>query len=93
MSVVLVAGCDSIRSNAEQTFTPNTPGVLTVATTLPAPGFWNQDAHGTFTGGFEYEIAQALADRFGVTLDVVDVPVRRHRPAATSTTPIWPSRR
>ncbi len=74
VSVVLVAGCDSIRSNAEQTFTPNTPGVLTVATTLPAPGFWNQDAHGTFTGGFEYEIAQALAERFGVTLDVVDVP-------------------
>ena len=42
------------------------PGVLTVATTLvPSPGFWE----GTATrpvGGFEYELAEDLAHRFGL---------------------------
>jgi polar amino acid transport system substrate-binding protein len=55
-------------------FSPQRAGVFTVATaSLPAPGFWNgTDAAG---GGFEAELAGALAGRFGLeTVDVVQVP-------------------
>lgn len=34
------SACDDIERVAEQTFEPVTAGVLTVATTLPSPGFW-----------------------------------------------------
>lgn len=72
--MVLVAACDDVRSAGDQSFEPNREGVLTVATALPAPGFWEHGADGDFTGGFEYGIAAALAERFGLELDVVDVP-------------------
>lgn len=56
------------------TFTPATPGVLTVATNLPAPGFWEGPATAP-TGGFEHGLAVALAERFGLdSVVVVDVP-------------------
>lgn len=45
-----------------------TPDVLTVATDLPAPGFWDDD-------GFEAALARELADRLG--LDRVEVVERR----------------
>jgi polar amino acid transport system substrate-binding protein len=73
---VALGACDDVRDAGEQTFTPATPGVLRVATALPAPGYWELEA-GTATGGFEYEIAAALADRFGLRLEVVDVPIER----------------
>jgi polar amino acid transport system substrate-binding protein len=58
-------------------FTPATAGVLTVATNLPAPGFWEGPA-GAPTGGFEHGLATALADRFGLdSVVVVDVPFER----------------
>ena len=38
-------------------------GVLTVGTNLPAPGFWNGDDPDSIDGGFEYGIAQELAER------------------------------
>lgn len=80
-----LGGCDDIRDGARQTFQPHTPGVLTVATDLPAPGFWDEASDGTadggttvdgaeVDGGFEYLVAEALAQRFGLRLDVVDVP-------------------
>jgi polar amino acid transport system substrate-binding protein len=73
--VAMVApGCDQIRENAEQHFDPNVAGVLTVATTLPAPGFWEGDDASSLDGGFEWEIAKALAERFDIGLEVVDVP-------------------
>jgi polar amino acid transport system substrate-binding protein len=52
-------------------FSPVTEGVLTVATNLPAPGFWNGDDPSAIEGGFEYGIATELADRLG--LDGVNV--------------------
>lgn len=56
------------------TFTPATAGVLTVATNLPAPGFWEGPATAP-DGGFEHGLAVALADRFGLdSVVVVDVP-------------------
>jgi ABC-type amino acid transport substrate-binding protein len=59
------------------TFTPRTPGTLTVATAqIPDPGLWA----GTFqrpTGGFEYELARALAARFGLAnVKVIEVPFK-----------------
>jgi polar amino acid transport system substrate-binding protein len=61
----LLAGCGSIAGSAGD-FTPARPGVLTVATsTVPTPGFW-EGAPAHPTGGFEYELARELADRFGL---------------------------
>ena len=72
-----MVACDEVRTVAEQTFTPSTPGVLAVAVSLPAPGYWEFAATGEPVGGFEYEIAQALADRFQLRLEVIDVPFER----------------
>ena len=59
------AGCgDRSTSAAAGTFTPRTPGTLIVATSeVPAAGFWLGTRRHP-TGGFEYELARALADRF-----------------------------
>jgi polar amino acid transport system substrate-binding protein len=47
-------------------FTPFEENLLTVATNLPAPGFWNGDDPSQIEGGFEYGIAQELAERLGL---------------------------
>ena len=47
-------------------FTPVTDGTLTVATSdLPVPGFWTGPADHP-TGGFEHDLAGALAERLGL---------------------------
>ena len=65
--VVLAACGDRSTSPAAGTFTPHSPGRLTVVTAdIPSPGFWE----GTTTrptGGFEYELAKLLAERFGLS--------------------------
>jgi ABC-type amino acid transport substrate-binding protein len=65
--VFALAACgDRTTSPAAGTFTPHTANQLTVVTTdIPSPGFWEGTA-GHLTGGFEYELAEALADRFGL---------------------------
>jgi len=68
------SACDDARDVAEQRFTPTTPGVLTVAVSLPAPGYWDVDSAGEPTGGFEYELAVALADRLDLELAWREVP-------------------
>ena len=61
---LLLAACGVAPSGpAAGTFTPAVPGVLTVATNLPAPGFWEGPAAAP-TGGFEYALAHELAERF-----------------------------
>lgn len=73
----------TVGNRAAGDFTPLHPGVLTVATELPAPGFWDGGGpDGTdpdrLTGGFEHELALALADRLGLDrVEVVDVPFDR----------------
>jgi polar amino acid transport system substrate-binding protein len=64
---VFLAACgDRSTSPAAGTFTPHSTGRLTVVTAeIPSPGFWE----GTTTkptGGFEYELAKLLAERFGL---------------------------
>jgi len=57
------------------TITPVEDGVLTVQTALPAPGWWNGDDPGDLDGGFEYAMAQEIAERLGldeVKVDNVD---------------------
>jgi ABC-type amino acid transport substrate-binding protein len=59
---------------AAGTFTPASPGVLTVATRpIPTAGFWDGES-GTPTGGFEYELSQRLAERFHLRLQIVQRP-------------------
>jgi polar amino acid transport system substrate-binding protein len=40
-------------------------GDLKVATSLPAPGFWNGDTPADLDGGFEFELAADIADQLG----------------------------
>ena len=64
---LLTVACGSgTTSAAAGKFTPSTPGVLTVVTTdVPSPGFW-EGTPGHVTGGFEFELAKALAQRLGL---------------------------
>lgn len=75
VAAVALSACANAGSGAAGTFTPRTKDTLTVATAqIPVPGFW----YGTFahpTGGFEYAVAQALAERFDLKrIKVVEVP-------------------
>ncbi len=55
-------------------FTPVKADTLTVATSLPAPGFWNGDAADSITGGFEYGMAKDMAKQAGLkNVDVKNV--------------------
>ena len=54
-------------------FRPATPGVLTVATNLPGPGFWDGNSPSTMTGGFEYGMAQYMAKALHLRLKVINV--------------------
>jgi polar amino acid transport system substrate-binding protein len=54
-------------------FQPVTSGVLTVATNLPGPGFWDGNSPSTMTGGFEYGMAQYMAAALHLRLTVVNV--------------------
>jgi polar amino acid transport system substrate-binding protein len=71
----VLSGCAGPNDGASGTFTPRVKDTLTVATAqIPNPGFW----YGTFahpTGGFEYALARALAERFDLKrIKVVEVP-------------------
>src|SRR3954454_16673099 len=62
------------RTGSVGEFTPARSGTLTVATAFfPAPGFWEGEPSAP-TGGFEWELAGVLAERFGLA-SVAVVPV------------------
>jgi polar amino acid transport system substrate-binding protein len=75
MTLASVSGCVSDTTGpASGSFTPARPGVLVVATNLPAPGFWEGSADAP-TGGFEHGLALELMRLFDLDeLRVVDVP-------------------
>src|SRR3954454_15953976 len=75
VAMAVVAGCGSAsRTGATGKFTPAHADTLTVATAFfPAPGFWEGRPEAP-TGGFEWELAEALAHRFGLRRVAV-VPV------------------
>lgn len=65
--VVLAACGDRSTSPAAGTFTPHAAGRLTVVTSdIPSPGFW-EGTTSKLSGGFEYELAKLLAQRFGLS--------------------------
>jgi polar amino acid transport system substrate-binding protein len=71
LSVLLAlssAACSADTSSpAAGTFTPRTHHVLTVVTSeVPRPGFW-EGTPSHVTGGFEFELAKLLAQRFGLS--------------------------
>lgn len=67
MAALALAACGAdTTSPAAGTFTPRTPGVLTVVTSeVPSPGFW-EGTPSHVTGGFEFELAKLLAQRLGL---------------------------
>jgi len=73
-SLSLAVGCGGERSAAGR-FEPAEPGTLTVATSeIPATGFW-EGTPSRPTGGFEWALANSLAERFGLErVRVVTVP-------------------
>lgn len=75
IALAVPAGCGrSSLANSAGRFEPAHAGALTVATAfLPAAGFWEGEAPDP-SGGFERDLAHALADRFDVG-SVVVVPV------------------
>lgn len=79
-----VAGCGSTGSAATshaaapvsaalRGFRAEAPGVLTVATNLPGPGFWDGNSPATMTGGFEYGMAQYMARALHLRLQIINV--------------------
>lgn len=69
--ILALAACapaeeDATPGGGSDGFIPVRENVLTVATNLPAPGFWNGDDPSRIEGGFEYGIAQELAQRLGL---------------------------
>jgi polar amino acid transport system substrate-binding protein len=75
LAALLTAAACTGDSSAAGTFTPRQSGVLTVATAeVPSAGFWEGTAAHP-SGGFEYKLAVALGDRFGLDrVRVVTVP-------------------
>jgi polar amino acid transport system substrate-binding protein len=72
----VVAACGGSGSNrAASSVEPVHDDVLTVATQLPARGFWNGSSPGDIDGGLEAELADELADHLGLDgVRVVEVP-------------------
>lgn len=62
-------------SSAEDVgFNPVNPGDLTVATNLPNPGFWDGNSPDAITGGYEYAMAEDIAEQLGLSgVKVVNV--------------------
>lgn len=71
---LVVSACGSDAKSSDSTTTSGSgsevktvsPGVLTVATNLPAPGFWNGDSPDSITGGYEYAMAQDISKELGL---------------------------
>lgn len=76
--MVFAAACGDATDVATATFRPGTEGVLKVATALPAPGFWDGGTDpAAVDGGYEWELATLLAERFDLELEIVPVPFDR----------------
>jgi polar amino acid transport system substrate-binding protein len=76
VAIAGLAACGSMRGvGSTGTFRPAQRGTLTVATAFfPAPGFWEGQPAAP-SGGFEWDLARALAHRFGLaSVTVVPVP-------------------
>lgn len=77
-AAALGSGCGGTLSDASGSFEPSHPGTLTVITQpLPTTGFW-EGTDRRPSGGFEYGMALALAERLGIErVDVRTMPFSR----------------
>ena len=73
LASVAIAGCSQARDAVPSELDTNRPGILSVATALGSPGFWDGDTPETVAGGYEWAIATELAERFELELEIVDV--------------------
>lgn len=71
---MVVGSCSDVRRAARGEYAPRVAGLLVVGTDLPAPGFWEGSDPSSIRGGFEWALADALAEELGLTLAVRDVP-------------------
>src|SRR4051794_6706481 len=74
IAVLAGGACTQMKRAATGGLDTATDGTLTVATELPAPGFWDGDDPTTVHGGFEWAVADALSNELGLELAVVQVP-------------------
>jgi polar amino acid transport system substrate-binding protein len=81
--LLVVAACGDNSSSSTTTtagsgggsFTPIKAGVLTIGTELPAPPFWVGDDYDSITGGFEFDLANDIATKLGLSeATVVQMP-------------------
>ena len=54
--------CEVSGQKGSFTLKPTNPGVLTVQTNLPSPGWWSGDSPETIDGGYEYCMAANIAN-------------------------------
>ena len=75
-ALLLLAGsaCSDVKRAASGSLAAKAGGTLTVATELPAPGFWEGTDPATVDGGFEWGLADALARELGRHLTVQALP-------------------
>lgn len=75
--LLLLVGCGEVSAPEGGEFEPTREGVLTVATDrLPQPGFW--EGLPEPEGGFEWDLARRLSERFGLDrVEVVERPFDR----------------
>ena len=75
ISAAWAAGpCEVTGKKASVPLSPANPGVLTVETSLPSPGWWNGDTPDTIKDGYEYCLAENIAYRGGLdSVKVVNV--------------------
>jgi polar amino acid transport system substrate-binding protein len=66
--------CEVTGAKGSFSVQPTNPGVLTVQTNLPSPGWWSGDSPETIDGGYEYCMAATIAHRAGLArVGVVNV--------------------
>jgi polar amino acid transport system substrate-binding protein len=66
--------CEVSGPKGSFTLKPTNPGVLTLQTNLPSPGWWSGDSPETIDGGYEYCMAATIAHRAGLAkVGVVNV--------------------
>lgn len=58
--------CGEISVEAIDGFTPVEDGTLTIVTSLPGPGFFNGDTPESIDSGYEYCMAEAMKEAFGL---------------------------
>ena len=74
IATTAATGCRTAQEAIVTELVTTEAGTLRVAAVFSSPGFWNGSGPASVDGGFEWALANELADHFGLDLDVVGVP-------------------